>query len=351
MATILGIDLGKFKSVFCLFCEETGEVKYFTLATREKDFRDFLVREVPSMTLFEVSTAAGWVYDLCGELGLACQVANPLGDAWQWKKVKRKTDRDDAYKLIRLYLLNELPTVHMPNAEVRGDRAAVGFRQRLIERRTAICNHIRALFQSEGVELPAGHEAWTKDALRHWRKVFARPVNKCGPDEIWRGLLHVELTLLEALQKQIALVDKTLDAKGKANERVVLLRTIPGVGPRTAEAISAYLDDPDRFANARQVSAYAGLVPRQFQSGTMDRKGRITKRGPAYLRKILVECAWLMRRYNSWGARVVERISRGQKGRLKPAVVALARKLLVRCWAMLRKRQPWAAPEIAPAAS
>ena len=48
---------------------------------------------------------------------------------------------------------------------------------------------------------------------------------------------------------------------------------------------------------------------------------------------------WMMRRYNSWGAGVVERISRGQKSRLKSAVVALARKLLVRCWAMLRKGQ------------
>jgi transposase len=351
MATILGIDLGKFKSVFCLFCEETGEIRYSTLITSQKAFREFLIREVPSMTLFEVSTAAGWVYDLCLELGLTCRVANPLGEAWQWKKVKRKTDRDDAYKLIRLFLLNELPTVHMPDAEVRGDRAVVGFRQRLIERRTAICNHIRALFQAQGVELPAGHEAWTKDALRQWRKTFARPLFKCGPCDTWRGLLHSELMLLEDLQKQITLIDKALDAKGKANERVVLLRTIPGVGPRTAEMVAAYLDDPHRFANARQVSAYAGLVPRQFQSGTIDHKGRITKRGPAYLRKILVECAWMMRRYNSWAAGVVERISRGQKSRLKSAVVALARKLLVRCWAMLRKGQPWAVPEIAPAAA
>ena len=131
---------------------------------------------------------------------------------------------------------------------------------------------------------------------------------------------------------------------------MVLLRTIPGVGPRTAEMVAAYLDDPHRFANARQVSAYAGLVPRQFQSGTIDHKGRITKRGPAYLRKILVECTWTMRRYNSWGAGVVERITRGQKP-LKSAVVALARKLSVPCWAMLRKGQPSAIPETTPAAA
>jgi transposase len=351
MNTILGIDLGKFKSVFCLFCRETGEIQYSTLPTNEQVFRELLVRLAPSMTLFEVSTAAGWVYDLCRKLGLACRVANPLGEAWQWKKVKRKTDRDDAHKLIRLYLLDELPTVHMPSAQVRGDRALIAFRQRLIERRTAIRNHIRALFQGQGLELPAGHEAWTKDAIANWKKTFARPIDKCGPCDLWKGELDVELRLLKALQQQIAAVEKVLNVKAKANAGVVLLETIPGMGSRTAEAIVAYLDDPHRFANARQVSAYPGLVPRQFQSGTIDRKGRITKRGPAYLRKILVECAWMMCRYNPWAAGVVERISRGQKGRRKSAIVALARKLLVRCWAMLRKGEPWAAPEIAEAAA
>ena len=48
------------------------------------------------------------------------------------------------------------------------------------------------------------------------------------------------------------------------------------------------------------MSANGGLVPRQYQSGECDRKGRITRRGPALLRKLLVECAWVMLRYNGW---------------------------------------------------
>src|SRR5262249_17895664 len=108
-----------------------------------------------------------------------------------------------------------------------------------------------------------------------------------------------------------------------------------------------YLDDPGRFHDARAVSAYAGLVPRQFQSGQADRKGRLTKRGPRLLRKALVEAAWLMLRYNPWAARLFARISGGQKARRKPAPVAVARKLLVRCWAMLRTGQPWRAGPVA----
>ncbi len=60
----------------------------------------------------------------------------------------------------------------------------------------------------------------------------------------------------------------------------------------------ACIDDPHRFENGRQVSAYFGLVPRQYQSGETDRNGRITKRGNPLARTILVECAWASMRYN-----------------------------------------------------
>src|SRR5204862_5993956 len=125
-----------------------------------------------------------------------------------------------------------------------------------------------------------------------------------------------------------------------------LLATAPGVGPRTAEAVAAHLGDPKRFASGKQVSAYAGLVPRQYQSGESDRKGRITRRGPGVLRKLLVECAWASLRYNAWARATYARLTRGGVTRKKPAIVALARRLLVRPWAMLRDGTPWRADPV-----
>jgi transposase len=78
----------------------------------------------------------------------------------------------------------------------------------------------------------------------------------------------------------------------------------------TAEVVAAYLNDASRFKTGKQVSAYGGLVPRQHQSGEMDRRGRITKRGPALLRKLLVECAWCMLRYNAWARGIYLRLIR-----------------------------------------
>ena len=105
---------------------------------------------------------------------------------------------------------------------------------------------------------------------------------------------------------------------------------------------------PARFKKAKEVSAYSGLVPRQHQSGEMDRRGRISKRGPALLRKLLVECAWCMIRYNAWARSFYLRLTGGGQRRKKQAIVALARKILVRSWAMLRDGQPWRDPQTAP---
>src|SRR5207248_10283457 len=108
-----------------------------------------------------------------------------------------------------------------------------------------------------------------------------------------------ELTLTDYRQVRQLLgqAEARLDRLAKANAGVQLLETTPGVGPRTAEAIVAHLHKPERFATGKQVSAYGGLVPRQYQSRETDRRGRITRRGPALLRKLLVECAWATLRY------------------------------------------------------
>lgn len=340
MSTIIGLDLGKFKSVACAYDPETTAARFTTVPTDPHGLRKLLQDERPALVVFETCTVAGWVADLCAEVGTPYAVANPMHEAWSWRKVKRKTDRDDALKLAKMAAMGELPTVPMPSKAAREYRALVRYRDRLVGRRTACQNRIRALAQRHGVLLPLGHRAWTKAGLEVVAGL-ARPLADCGPEELWKGELALELAELRALLALVDEAERRLDALGAADARVQLLRTIPGVGPRTAEVVAAYLDDATRFRTAREVSAYAGLVPRQFQSGEMDRRGRITRRGPALLRKVLVEAAWLMQRYNPWAARALAHISKGQRTRRKQALVAVARKLLVRCWAMLRHGTPW----------
>jgi transposase len=237
--------------------------------------------------------------------------------------------------------------VTLPPTAVRQWRSLMATRQNLVGRRVAVQNRIRALFVAQGLPAPRGAKAWSQTGLAGIA-LQVKALADCGPDELWRGLLELALTEYRQVSELVARAEARLDALGKQSAAVKLLQTAPGLGPRTAEVVAAYLHDAPRFQRGKQVSAYSGLVPRQHQSGEMDRRGRITKRGPALLRKLLVECAWCMVRYNAWARHFYLRLTGGRQRRKKQAIVALARKILVRCWAMLRDNKPWRDPQTAP---
>jgi len=348
--TILALDLGKYKSVACVHAQASGTFRFTSFETTRSELHRLLARDWPTVVIIEACLLAGWVHDLCAELGIRCLVANTASEAWKFKHLKRKTDRDDAQRLAQLYLLDQLPTVTLPPTTVRQWRSLIACRQALVGRRVAVQNRIRALFVAQGLPAPRGARAWAAPGLAGLAS-WARPLGDCTADELWRGLLELSLTEYHQLCELIDQTQTKLDALGRQNADVVLLQTAPGLGPRTAETVAAYLHNAPRFQSAKQVSAYSGLVPRQHQSGEMDRRGRITKRGPALLRKMLVECAWCMIRYNAWARGIYQRLTGGGQRRKKQAIVAVARKVLVRCWAMLRDRKPWHDPQTGPKAT
>ena len=290
---ILAIDLGKYKSVACVHDEAAGTFRFTSFETTRSEMHRLLTRDRPTVVLIEACLLAGWVHDLCAQLGIRCLVANTASEAWKFKHLKRKTDKDDAQRLAQLYRLDQLPTVTLPPTTVRQWRSLIACRQTLVGRRVAVQNRIRALFVAQGLPAPRGAKAWAASGLAGLAS-WAKPLGDCAADELWRGLLALSLTEYRQLCELIDQTQTQLDALGQQNAGVVLLQTVPGLGPRTAEAVAAYLHDAPRFKTGKQVSAYSGLVPRQHQSGEMDRRGRISKRGPALLRKMLVECAWCM---------------------------------------------------------
>jgi transposase len=340
-SSILALDLGKFKSVACVYDQANPHAPRFdSISTSRINLRRLVAKYNPAVVVIEACLLAGWVHDLCAELGVACKVANTAAEAWKFKHQKRKTDKDDALRLAELEALGQLPTVTLPDTQRRQWRQLIAHRQTLVGRRVAAQNRLRAILVGQGLAAPRGARAWTVVGLQGIG-LHAKPLAECGADELWRGLLDLTLTEYRQVRQLLDQAEARLDELGKANDDVQLLETTPGLGPRTAEAVVAHLHKPERFATGKQVSAYGGLVPRQYQSGDTDRRGRITRRGPALLRKLLVECAWAMLRYNAWARSVYLRLTHGGKTHKKQAIVALARKILVRCWAMLRDRTPW----------
>ncbi len=116
-----------------------------------------------------------------------------------------------------------------------------------------------------------------------------------------RAALRPLVGQIDALDAAIGTIDKELEASVKTNETAKRLMTIPGVGPVTASAITATIQDMSAFASGREFSAFLGLTPRQSSTGGKQRLGRITKMGDRYLRKLLVvgACATLSHRSSS----------------------------------------------------
>jgi transposase len=350
MTTILAIDLAKARSLFCWHDVVKGSQRWRTIPSTPRAFHEALTRENVDRVVIEVCDMAGWIKDLCESLQLPLQIANGNTEGWRWRNVKRKTDKDDTLKLVSLSLTDQLPTVNLPDRPTRQWKSLILYRQKLIERRTRIKNRIHALLVSEGRAMSGGPKAWSDASLAELCRL-ARPIQGCAMGDLWQGQLHMELSGLDDLNHAVEQLDQKLNELGARDARVIRLQTIPGVGERLSELVVAVIDDPKRFKNVRQVSAYAGLVPRRYQSGAMDRSGRISKAGCAKLRKLLLEIAWGMLRYNAHGRSVFQRISKGQKTRRKQAAVALARRILGWCWAMLRDQTDWRDPAAAAAAA
>jgi transposase len=343
--TILAVDLGRYKSLACAYARATRAHTFRAIDTTPEDVARLRARHPGAVAVIEACANAGWVHDPAVAAGHGVKVANAAAAAGKFRHLKRKTDRDDALRLAELEAIGQLPTVALPDPPTRQRRMRIAFRQELVGRRVACQNRIRALFAGQGMAAPRGAAAWAAAGLAGIERQ-ARPLAECGPAERWRGLLHLAVAEYRSLADRIAEAERALDRLAAADPATRLLETIPGVGRRTAEAVAAHRGGARRFASAKQVGAYAGLVPAQYQSGVTDRRGRITRRGPGALRKLLVECAWCMLRYNPWARPQYGRLTAGGTTRKEPAVVGLARKLLVRCWAMLRDGTPWRADPV-----
>jgi transposase len=247
---------------------------------------------------------------------------------------KDKNDRNDAERLAKLLYLGETPTVHVPSAEVRAWRELINCRGQLVAKRTRAKNTARALLRGAGVAAPKKPGLWTKSGLR-WLRQLELPT---ASQQLRRDLLLEEV---EALTRQIQRVEQELNRQARRTPAVAQLRTIPGVGARTAEAVAAFIDDPHRFRTAKAVGRYFGLVPCQDQSGDRNRLGHITREGAPVVRQLVAEAAWQAIRRSPAVRAFFERVQRGDPQRQKIALVATAHYLVRVMWAMLRHGTTW----------
>lgn len=343
----VGLDVHYRTTTCCILGEDGRAVKTKTLKGPWHKAVDYLRGLKGDLAVcFEASVGYGPLYEALVGFCKRVTVAHP-GHLRLIFRSKRKNDRVDAQKIAKLLYLDEVPAVHVPDQDARAWRELIEFRRRSIDKRTKVKNQLRCLLRANALHVPRGVGLWTIKGLAWLEQVeLVTTAARLKREVLLDELAH--------LKRQTKRVTDELDALAAGHPGVALLMTIPGVGPRTAEALVAYVDRPERFARVNRVPAYFGIVPSQDASAGVNRLGHITKQGPATARKLLVEASWQMIRRDPATRAVFDRVVAGKQDRRKTALIAVAHRLVRIMHAMLktgevyRPTPPESPPEVPP---
>jgi transposase len=323
----VGLDVHSRQSSLCILNSAGGTVNEIQLKGPRSGVVDRLRQlDQPFSVCYEASCGYGHLYEALRPLAHHVAVAHPAKLRLIYKS-KRKNDRVDAQKLAKLLLLDMVPQVHVPHADIRAWRSLIILRQRVMAQMVRAKNQVRAVLRENDIAGPKW--LWSKKKLAWLGSLDTlHPVAK----------LRLDLAVEEfkSLDQKVKRLEAELRRYADRHPAVTLLMTIPGVGIRTAETFVAWVDDVARFRRTRQLGAYFGLVPCQDASADRNRLGHITKDGPPVMRKLICEATWTAVKKCPSFKRYFERTMADKPERKKIAIVAAAHRMIRVMGAMMR---------------
>jgi transposase len=262
----------------------SGELCEERLAGREA-LIDWARRQRGQVAAVAIEATTGWRW-VARELlaaGLDVRLVDPgQAKALRGGKKRAKTDRLDARWLALLLAKDMLPEAWLPPAEIQELRDRTRLRKALVDDRTRWAQRLHALLQHEG--WPCRRERLLTREGRRWAAALALPPAAQGQVELF-------LRLLEALEAELAPLERELRRFARGDRRCQVLETLFGVGPIIACHLLAELGEARRFRRARQVVRLSGLDPSVEESADQRRRGKLAKQGPPTLRWALVQAA------------------------------------------------------------
>lgn len=299
-ATTYAVDLAK--SVFQVHWvdPETGEIHNRKLS-RAKLIAFFAQRRPGRVAMEACGSAHYW-----GRKFIAQGHQVELLPAFEVRK-RVFGNKDDAADATAIWLSahdRKIRRVPVKTVQQQADLTVHRIRTQLVSERTARVNALRGLLYEFGVLMPKGREL----GLR-WLSGNRAQVDAQLPEPMQR-LVNLQLTTLKQLDEHIQALDAQMKEMVSTNELAKRLLKVPGIGPVGASALASTLGDGSAWRNARQFVCCLGLVPSHTGSGGKVRMGRISKRGDAYLRTLLIHGARNLVRLASpsqWIARMLER--------------------------------------------
>jgi len=292
--------------------------------------------------LLESGTESEWVAQHVEALGHEVVVADPNYAPMYGQRNRRiKTDRRDVIGLADANRLGIYRPAHRVSSAQRPVRRQLQVRDQLVRMRTQVINLMRGQLRSEGLRVRSGRA-----------ESFVARYQALEVPAALRAVLEPLVQGLTALAPLIAAADTWAHETAHGDGVTRRLMTAPGVGPITALSFQSTLDTVTRFRGPGAVSAYLGVVPQEDSSGDRQRRGRITKAGPARVRGVLVQASWTVWRsprgsatLHAWVHRLADR--RGKR----IAIVALARRLARILFAMWRDGRDFQPARVSRAAT
>jgi transposase len=220
----------------------------------------------------------------------------------------------------------------LPSLDERALRERLRRRMHLVRLRTSAKARIAGLQTQWGVRV----------SLQRLRRTDGLTLlERAGVPEVWRRSVSECLAVIDFLDAQLEPLDRELKLFAHADQRAVLLDTIPGVAELLALTIAVEIGDISRFASPEKLVSYGRLAPRVRQSGQgRTHSGRLTKSGSRLLAWAAVEAAqqaW--RDTNPWHDLYLDLTRRSRH--TNAAKAAVARKILIAAWHMLSRNEPF----------
>ena len=231
-----------------------------------------------------------------------------------------KTDRNDARGIAQIMRTGWYRAVHVKSPPCRAWRALLTARRMVLNKRRDVENGIRALLREVGLKVGTPS-----------RKDFPARVRELAADDpVLLSLAESLLSVIAVMTREAERLTKQVIDEVRVEPTCRRLMTVPGVGPLTALAFRATIDQPCRFRKSRDVGAHLGLTPRRYQSGETDVQGRISRCGDELARTALYEAAHsLLIRSTKWSALRAWGMNIAKRRGMACARVAVARKLAV----------------------
>jgi len=326
MSVYVGIDVHRRRSQVAVVTED-GQVQLNKNVVNGSEPFLRLIGDLPSGTpvAFEAAFGWSWLADLLEDYGFDAHLVHPLR-CKAIASARLKNDKVDAATLAQLLRADLLPEAWIAPPAVRQLRAVIRHRISLVRLGTQLRNRIHAVAADHGYDRPASY--WTGPG-RGWLAELDLPA-------VSREIVTDCLAVIDGLAPVIERLDSELHQHAKADPRVKVLTTLPGVGEFTALVMLAEIGDITRFPSARKLASWAGLTPTVRGSDRTVRHGHISKQGSAWLRWAMNQAAQTAKRSPAFAASYAA--IAGRRGK-KIATIAIARKLLTRAWHLLSEMQ------------